>query len=202
MIANATTAAASASTIVHPKSPQPGPPKCGSGNGLSDHALVLRPENDPSPMKTREPMPAATRPGSRTTGSTAPPRPVASMMITAPITGDPKMVEMAAKLPAAPISARPCSGASGRSVFIARMPSPMPSAISGDSGPRTSPRPRVATAARTMPGRSIGRVGGPPVLRPSAGTWPPCPGSRRIANAVRSPAIASQGSGHQAGTVS
>ena len=53
-----------------------------------------------------DPMPAATRPGSRTRGSVGPPSPAASMMITAPMTGLPKIVEIAAKLPAAPITSR------------------------------------------------------------------------------------------------
>ena len=66
------------------------------------------------------------------------------------------------------------------------MPSPPPSAISGASGPSTTPRPIVASAASITPGSSIGCVdagrSGPP-----AGTWPPLPGSRTIANAVDEP---------------
>src|SRR5262245_40126605 len=105
--ANVTAAAATPSTIVQPKSPQPGPPNADSGNGLSVHALVLSPDHEPNPMNTSEPTPAASRPGSRITGSVAPPSPAASMMITAPITGEPKIAETAAKLPAAPITATP-----------------------------------------------------------------------------------------------
>ena len=150
-------------------------------------------------MNTSDPIPAASSPGSSTSGRMAPPRPVASMIRTAPITGEPKIVETAAKLPAAAIRPSACSGASFFRSRMARIPRPIPSAISGASGPRTRPSPRVAVAASSTPGRSIGLVGPPPVLSPSAGTWPPCPGSRWIANAVTRPASASQGSGHHAG---
>ena len=53
------------------------------------------------PMNTSEPIPAAISPGSRTSGRVGPPSPAASMMITAPMIGEPKIVERAAKLPAA-----------------------------------------------------------------------------------------------------
>ena len=75
MIANTTTAVITASRIVQPKSPQPGPPNGGSGKGLNCHAAVLNPENDPSPMKTSEPTPAASSPGRSTSGRVAPPSP-------------------------------------------------------------------------------------------------------------------------------
>ena len=68
MITNTMTAVATESRIVHAKSPQPGPPNGGNGNGLNDQAAVLRPENDPSPMKTSEPTPAASSPGRSTSG--------------------------------------------------------------------------------------------------------------------------------------
>ena len=107
MIANTVTAAATESAIVQAKSPQPGPPNEGSGNGLNDHAAVLKPENDPSPMKTSDPTPAARSPGSSTIGRVAPPRPAASITSTAPITGEPKIDETAAKLPRPPSSRPP-----------------------------------------------------------------------------------------------
>ena len=103
-------------------------------------------------MKTSEPIPAASNPGRRTRGSIAPPNPAASMMITAPTTGDPKSEETAAKLPAAAIKVRACWGASFLASFMARNPRPPPMAISGASGPSTSPSPIVASAARRMPG--------------------------------------------------
>ncbi len=169
MIANTVTAAATASTIVQPKSPQPGPPKLGSGNGLNDQAAVLKPDSDPSPMKTSEPTPAARRPGRRTNGKVAPPSPDASITSTAPTTGEPKIDETAAKLPAAAIRPTACSGASRLTRRIAIVPNPRPTAISGPSGPSTSPRPSVAKAARSTPGRSIGRVGGAARLEPLRG---------------------------------
>jgi len=52
-------------------------------------------------MNTNTPKPAAIRPGSNTTGSVAPPKPAASMMITVPMTGEPKMVARAANAAAA-----------------------------------------------------------------------------------------------------
>ena len=50
------------------------------------------------------------------------------------------------------------------------------------------------------PGRSIGRAG--LIARPWAGMWPPKPGSRMIAAAVITPAIAQTGSGHHSGALS
>ena len=131
---------------------------------------MLRPENDPSPMKTSEPIPAASSPGRSTSGRVAPPSPVASISSTAPITGEPKIDETAAKLPAAAIRPTAWSGASRLTSRIASVPSPMPTAIRGPSGPSTSPSPSVASAASSTPGRSIGVVGGPPALSPSTGT--------------------------------
>src|SRR5262249_35568238 len=49
------TAAMPDSAIVQAKSPHPGPPNGGSGNGLSDQAAVLNPEKEPSPMNTSDP---------------------------------------------------------------------------------------------------------------------------------------------------
>ena len=69
---------------------------------------MLSPVNDPMPTNTSEPIPAAMRPGSRMTGSVAPPSPAASMMMMAPTMGEPKSEEMAAKLAAAAMSAYTC----------------------------------------------------------------------------------------------
>ena len=92
------------------------------------------------------------------------------MISTAPITGEPKIDDTAAKLPAAAISPTACSGASRLTSRIAIVPSPNPTAINGPSGPSTSPNPSDASAASNTPGRSIGRVGGPPAFNPSEGT--------------------------------
>ena len=153
------------------------------------------------PMKTSDPIPAAISPGRRTTGSIAPPSPAASIMMTAPRRGEPKIVEIAAMLPAAANTPTAWSGVSfltSRTDAIAR---PMPRAMSGASGPRTTPRLRPASAASMTPGSSIGWVT-PPPPRPFQGTCPPWPGRRTMARATNTPARASHGSGHQVGTVS
>ena len=81
----------------------------------------------------------------------------------------------AAKLPAAPITITAVSGASRLSRCTASTPSPLPIAISGASGPSTTPRLSVANDATAIPGSSIGSTG-PPALNPSAGLCPPVPG--------------------------
>ena len=73
-------------------------------------------------------------------------------------------------------------------------------AISGASGPSTSPSPRVASAASAMPGTMSGVV--LPICSPCAGTWPPLPGSFTMANATGIPASTSTGIGHHVGMVS
>ena len=126
-------------------------------------------------MKMSEPTPAASSPGTSTTPSIGPPSPAASMSRNAPTRGEPRSVLIAAKLPAAPITAIACAGASFLTRRTARTPRPLPIAISGASGPSTTPKHRVAREANTMPGSSIGSTG-PPVLNPSAGLWPALPG--------------------------
>jgi hypothetical protein len=83
---------------------------------------------------------------------------------------------MAAKLPAAATTVWVLAGASRLTSRTATTPRPAPSAISGASGPSTTPRHRVANAASTIPGSSIGDGGPSPALNPSAGEWPPLPG--------------------------
>ena len=150
-------------------------------------------------MKTREPIPAANSPGSRMTGRVAPPRPAASMMITAPTIGEPKREDIAAKLAAAAIRATTWSGASLRADRTAKIPRAPASAISGASGPRTIPNPIEASDASRTPGSSRGWVGGP-ALSPSAGLWPPLPGRRAMAKAMGTEATARTGNGHHVGT--
>ena len=142
MTMNVATATTTASTMVQPKSAQPGPPYSGRGNGLSDQAAVLNPDHDPNPMNTSEPIPAAIRPGSNTTDSIGPPRPMASITSTAPITGEPKIDESAAKLPAAAIRLNVCCGASRRMSDMARMPRPVPSCDQRRLGPQHEPQPQ------------------------------------------------------------
>jgi len=113
--------------------------------------------------------------------------------------GDPNTIAKEAKLPAAAITMTTLSGASRLAMRTARTPSPAPSAITGMDGPRTSPRPNAASPASKTPGRSMGGVA--PGAKPSAGTRPPFPGRRTIANALIKPAIASTGRGHHQGGV-
>ena len=132
-------------------------------------------ENVPSPVQASrpinisEPTPAASRPGTSTSSSMAPPSPEASIRRKAPSSGDPSSVLMAAKLPAAATTVLVLAGASRFSRRTARTPSPPPMAIRGASGPSTTPRLRVASEARMTPGSSAGEGAPPPALNPSAG---------------------------------
>ena len=144
-------------------------------------------------------MPAAISPGSTISGSVAPPKPAASITRIAATTGEPKIAETAAKAPAAPRTTSNCGGASFFARFTENTARPPPSAISGASGPRTSPRPIVAIAASTTPGSMFGAVA--PIWSPYAGMWPPLPGRRAMANATGKPARKSTGSGHHQGTL-
>ncbi len=83
---------------------------------------------------------------------------------------------MALKLPAAAMTVAVCGGASRAARRTAQTPSPPPRAMSGASGPITTPRLRPARAARKMLGSSIGVGGASPGVNPSAGDWPPRPG--------------------------
>jgi hypothetical protein len=113
--------------------------------------------------------------------------------------GEPNTNDSAAKLPVAATTTSTCDGACLRASLIVATASPPPRAISGLSGPITSPRPIEARPARMIPGSVIGCVGPPPTLRPSAAMCPPFPGNRTIANEVISPAIAKIGSDHHSG---
>ena len=118
------------------------------------------------PMKMTEPIPADIRPGSSSTsGSIGPPSPAASIKIIAPMTGDPKMVAIAANAALAASTAVTWLGVSFLTCRTARIASPAPRAMSGASGPSTRPRPRVARAASRMPGSSAGLA--VPALIPS-----------------------------------
>ena len=65
---------------------------------------MLSPVNEPIPSDTNEPMPAASSPGTSSSGSLAPPIPDASIRITAAISGELNTNDTAAKLPAAATS--------------------------------------------------------------------------------------------------
>ena len=129
---------------------------------------MLSPVQCAIPMKTSEPIPPAMSPGIKMSGSVAPPRPDASMMITAPTIGEPKITEIAAKAPAAPKTSSIVGGASRFASLTVATATPDPIAMSGASGPSTSPRPSVASAARATPGTTFGSV--LPTWSPFAGT--------------------------------
>ena len=143
-------------------------------NGTSEYALVLSPVQSPMPTNTSDPIPAAIRPGSTISGSVAPPRPAASITRIAATSGEPKIAEIAAKAPAAPMTTSIWGGASFLASCTVNRAKPPPNAMSGASGPSTSPRPIVANAASTTPGSMFGSV--VPIWRPCAGMWPPFPG--------------------------
>lgn len=82
--------------------------------------------------------------------------PPATMRRKAPVRGEPSRVATAAKLPAAPITTLACSGASRLMRWTASTLMPLPMAMRGASGPRTTPRLSVAKEARKMPGSSMG----------------------------------------------
>ena len=144
------------------------------------------------------PMPDASRPGTSSTLSIPPPIPETSISKKAPTIGEPSRVEMAAKLPEAPMTSAAIGGASRLTRWTQSTPSPPPIRTSGASGPRTIPRLRVISDAATMPNSSIGG-GLPAFLKPSAGEWPPWPGRNSIEQATSRPASAVIGTGHQFG---
>ena len=137
---------------------------------------VPRPVSESSPTKTRYPTPEASRPGTSTSPIVAPPIPEASIIRTAPTSGDPSSALTAAKLPVAPSTDRSSGGPVWRRSPTIAADSPPPSAISGASGPMTAPRPMLATAARKIPGRAPSGAGPRPAWKPSAGDSPPRPG--------------------------
>ena len=171
--------------------------KSGSCRSSSEIALVFTPVHEPRPISISVPIPAASRPGIRMSGSRRPASPAASISSTAAISGEPNRNEIAAKVPQAATIACRSGGASARIRRIAKKPRPPPSAIRGASGPTTAPSPIPAIAASMTPGRSIGWVGA--ALSPFAGMCPPRPGRRAIAKATTTPANASHGNDHHSG---
>ncbi len=169
----------------------------GGSPGMAREKLP-NPVNESRPMKMRVPMPAASRPGTSTRPRRGPPRPDASISRNAPTMGEPSRALMAAKLPAEAMTTAAVGGASRLTRCTASAPRPPPMAINGASGPRTTPRLRVASEARTTPGSSTA-VGAPPALNPSAGLWPDVPGRYWMVAPTSTPAMARRGSGHHTG---
>ena len=119
---------------------------------------VPNPVRESSPTKMRVPTPAASRPGTRMRPSKGPPSPEASINRKAPRMGEPSRVLMAAKLPAEAMTMAAVGGASRLARWTASMPNPPPMAMSGASGPRTTPRLKVASEARKTPAARSGWV--------------------------------------------
>ena len=157
--------------------------------------MLLRPRN------TRDPMPAASSPGAKTTPTRGPASPATSMSRNAPTIGEPSSVLIAAKLPAAPMTTLAWAGASRFTRCTASAARPPPMAMSGASGPSTAPDARVTNAASAMPGSS-GPVGVPVADSPADGSWPAVPGKRSMASATSNPASTSTGTGHHTGAES
>ena len=154
-----------------------------------------------SPMKTSEPIPAASRPGRSTTPIIGPARPATSISRKAPMMGDPSRVLMAAKLPAAPITTVAWAGASFLTRWTASAARPPPIAISGASGPSTTPKPEGDERGEGDAGELVGRPGhrwptAPPTARGRAS-----PGRSWIVAPTARPASARTGNGHHAGAV-
>ena len=170
----ASTEATNPKTIAHRK--RPTVRWWNGGRPGRDKENVPNPVNEFKPTKINEPIPAASSPGTRTSPRIGPPMPATSINRKAPRMGEPKRVLIAAKLPAEVITIAAVGGASRAASRTARAPSPPPSAMSGASGPRTTPREREANAAITTPGRSSAPMGGPSEVNPSAGTCPAVPG--------------------------
>jgi len=168
-----TTAAAMPIPIAHRNSSTLGVPKCGIGDTAKEK--VPKPTHELSPMKIKDPTPAASSPGTSTMLKRPPPSPATSISRKAPTIGDPRTTLMAAKLPAAPMTTLAIAGASRLTSRTARTPRPLPIAISGASGPSTAPRQSVASAATRMPGSWTAGIT-PAGLNPSAGECPPVPG--------------------------
>src|SRR5437763_1891732 len=90
--------------MLQPKSAMSGRANDGRERGPSAYALVLSPVHDPMPIEISDPIPAASSPGRSTSGNLAPPRPAASMRMTAAMIGEAKMSAIDANMPAASTS--------------------------------------------------------------------------------------------------
>ena len=114
------------------------------------------------------PIPAARRPGTRTSPIIGPPIPDPSINRKAPVSGEPSRVLIAAKLPEAPTTWMDWAG---RSRFTARTTAVPPAPAQGDQrglGPDDRPESEAGQCGRAMPGSSIAGAT-PPAWKPSAG---------------------------------
>ncbi|CAM5569863.1 hypothetical protein SALBM135S_00445 [Streptomyces alboniger] len=169
------------------------------GTSGSARPPMARPVHSPKPVNTTAPAALATRQGSSRAARRVPARPAASTTRTAATSGPPRMVEIAAVEPAVARIAVSCPlrSRAARVRPAASSAIPLPRAIRGASGPRTTPSGRVASAATMTPGSSRGPTGAPP--SPCTGGCPPPPGARATTGARTAPASASAGRGHHQG---
>ena len=101
----------------------------------------------------------------------------ASTISTPAGSGPPNSAEMAEKEPA--VASTAFSRSPSFTILAAATPTTEPSAISGASGPSTSPKESVPIAASATPGPAASAVGA--MLSPPNGSWPPSPGRKRRA---------------------
>lgn len=116
-------------------------------------SLMLTPVQEPRPVETTEPMPAARRPGMRRRGE---PAPTETGCLDHDHGGDDRRTEQEGKPgedPGNRDQLTECGGASLLTIRTSRKPMPPPIAIRELSGPSTTPSPMPATAARTTPGK-------------------------------------------------
>src|SRR5436190_12767908 len=155
-------AIAAARGIVQAKSTKSGRANGARGRTPIEMWVVLSPVHWPSPIETRDPIPAAIRPGIRTSGNLGPPNPAASIRSTAAITGEPNRNEIAAKVEAV-ARRRPTSG--GASLLSKRMDrNPRPPAqrdqrrLGSDHGPEADRGERREHDPRQLDGLRGRRV--------------------------------------------
>lgn len=153
------------------------------------------PVHCPSPVKIKAESPAEATHGSRTSSTCEPARPTTSSMRTAATSGLPKTVAIAAADPATASKVKPCGEERSFDRPSASRTSPLPSAVSGDSGPSTTPRASPPSAARTTAGRKAAGVVPPP--SPFTGRCPPRPGKLMITSPTNKPAMTSTSTAYQ-----
>ena len=110
----------------------------------------------PSPVKTRAPTPADSRQGRTTSSVWRRASPTTSRNRIAATRGLPKITEIAAAEPAAAITALEVASEAALVRETARRASPLPSTISGASGPTTAPSTRLTARGQDSAGNDAG----------------------------------------------
>ena len=150
--------------------------------------------NDPRPIETSDPIPAAaSKAAFSTMGSRGPSISAASMRRIAATSGESKIRAITAKVPEAAITSVTSEGSSlrykphGQDAQTAAEGNQRCLRAEHDSEPDGRDR------GQHDPGQLDRLYADAGVFKPSAGMWPPRPGSRTIAKATISPAIARTG---------